>query len=108
MERVTQSVDYVLSRALSQTIEFPDDELVEPLEGLDISEDGVEPPPPPAAPDKDTETAPAKPNLLVSRRGLQNKYVNVTSVAQVRRTACVGSLWLYLMMCTPLVDVRFA
>lgn len=49
-----------------QTIEFPDDELVEPLEGLDIAEDGIElPPPPPPEPDK--AILPPKPNLLVSR-----------------------------------------
>lgn len=48
-----------------QTIEFPDDELVEPLEGLDIADDGIELPPPPA-PEADVEVAPAKPNLLVS------------------------------------------
>lgn len=48
----------------TQTIEFPDDELVEPLEGLDIAEDGIELPPPPAA-EADVELAPAKPNLLV-------------------------------------------
>lgn len=47
-----------------QTIEFPDDELVEPLEGLDIADDGIELPPPPA-PEADAEQAPAKPNLLV-------------------------------------------
>lgn len=48
-----------------QTIEFPDDELVEPLEGLDIAEDGIELPPPPA-PEPEVELAPMKPNLLVS------------------------------------------
>eukprot|EP00752_Nemacystus_decipiens_P010228 g9113.t1 len=46
-----------------ETIEFPDDELVEPLEGLDLAEDGIELPPPPA-PEEDAELAPAKPNLL--------------------------------------------
>lgn len=55
---------HVLPRV--QTIEFPDDELVEPLEGLDIAEDGIElPPPPPPEPEK--EIVPMKPNLLVSR-----------------------------------------
>lgn len=47
-----------------QTIEFPDDELVEPLEGLDIAEDGIELPPPPA-PEPEVDLAPIKPNLLV-------------------------------------------
>lgn len=49
-----------------ETIEFPDDELVEPLEGLeglDIAEDGIElPPPPPPEPEK--EIPPPVPNLL--------------------------------------------
>lgn len=49
---------------VGQTIEFPDDELVEPLEGLDIAEDGIElPPPPPPEPEK--TILPPKPNLLV-------------------------------------------
>ncbi|CAN0134833.1 unnamed protein product [Scytosiphon promiscuus] len=47
-----------------ETIEFPDDELVEPLEGLDIAEDGIALPPPPPAPEPEPEVAPAKPNLL--------------------------------------------
>lgn len=56
-----------LQNFVFQTIEFPDDELVEPLEGLeslDIGEDGIElPPPPPPEPEK--EVVPIKPNLLV-------------------------------------------
>ena len=47
-----------------QTIEFPDDELVEPLEGLDLADDGIEVPPPPA-PEAGAEQAAARPNLLV-------------------------------------------
>ncbi|CAM9592740.1 unnamed protein product [Pylaiella littoralis] len=46
-----------------ETIEFPDDELVEPLEGLDIAEDGIELPPPPA-PEPEVELEAIKPNLL--------------------------------------------
>lgn len=37
---------------------------MEPLEGLDISEDGIALPPPPA-PEPEPEVAPVKPNLLV-------------------------------------------
>lgn len=51
--------------SVSKTIEFPDDELVEPLEGLDIAEDGIDLPPPPA-PEPEEELELIKPNLLVS------------------------------------------
>lgn len=61
-----RSVAFVYPSLSHQTIEFPDDELVEPLEGLDIAEDGIALPPPPA-PEPEPEVAPAKPNLLVSK-----------------------------------------
>lgn len=67
MHAVPASVRVSFLPSPRQTIEFPDDELVEPLEGLDIAEDGIELPPPPA-PEADAELAPAKPNLLVSGR----------------------------------------
>ena len=67
MRAVPASVRVSFLPSPRQTIEFPDDELVEPLEGLDIAEDGIELPPPPA-PEADAELAPAKPNLLVSGR----------------------------------------
>lgn len=60
----------LIESALMQTIEFPDDELVEPLEGLDIADDGVELPPPPPPASEPEPVAPielTKPNLLVSR-----------------------------------------
>lgn len=60
----------LLKSVLVQTIEFPDDELVEPLEGLDIADDGVELPPPPPPASEPEPVAPielTKPNLLVSR-----------------------------------------
>lgn len=62
------SVCACYSRVLSsrQTIEFPDDELVEPLEGLDLAEDGIDLPPPPAPePEPELEMDAVKPNLLV-------------------------------------------
>lgn len=67
----------LLTSALVQTIEFPDDELVEPLEGLDIADDGVELPPPPPPTSEPEPVAPVeltKPNLLVSRGNKVEKW----------------------------------